>query len=115
MLKEISDPVVERIIKGAETEVLAGPFRRDVRVALAKYYSNRTRHPEQSLACNVSDEVLEGFSSGGFYGGGGWSNFYSMVTDPSCNPLFAAFEARNYLDESVVAARENEQTKLDWG
>lgn len=115
LIERIADPEAERIITGAETDVIAEPFRRDVRVALAKYYSASTREPESILKCNVSTEQLEAFSRGDFFGGGGWSTFLTTSLQPSCNPLYAYQNAVTRLDDAVEAEKERERTLLDWG
>lgn len=115
MLERIADPEAERIISGAETEILSGPFRRDVRVALAKTYATETRSPEKALECDLSDDELEAISAGDFYGAGGWETFFTFTTDSSCNPLFAYYTAESRLKEAVDAEQRREQTILDWG
>ncbi|QSH39191.1 hypothetical protein JXR01_02695 [Candidatus Kaiserbacteria bacterium] len=115
MLENISDPVAERVITGAQTETLAEPFRRDVRVALARNYSRETRSPQNSLACDLTTSQLNSFSSGDFNSGGGWESFYKLTTNPSCNPLFAYYSAENQLTESIADEQTREQTQLDWG
>ncbi len=115
MLENVSDPEAERIITGPETEVIAAPFRRDVRVALAKTYSQETRAPENALRCNVSDTQLTSMRSGDFYAGGGWESFFNLATNTSCNPLFAYFNARNRLQDSITTKRTEEQEQLNWG
>lgn len=115
MLENISDPEAERIITGAQTEAIAEPFRRDVRVALAKTYSQDTRAPESSLRCDLSTEELSSLNSGDFAGGGGWSSFYTLAMSPSCNPLFAYYTAADQLEGSIASAKSREQTQLNWG
>lgn len=115
MLENISDPVAERIITGSQTSEIAEPFRRDVRVALAKSYSQKTRTSSNSLACDLSPTQLDSFSTGNFNGGGGWRSFLSLTTNSSCNPLFAFYNAENKLKESISAEQKQEKTQLDWG
>lgn len=115
MLERITDPEAERVITGAETDALAGPLRRDVRVALAKTYSTETRRPQETLRCGLSDDKLESLSSGNFLDAGGWEAFFTFTTDSSCNPLFAYYNAENRLKRSIEAEQERERTLLDWG
>jgi len=114
MLERISDPEAERIITGEETDTIAGPYRRDVRVALAKTYSRDTRAIEETLRCNLSDSEIEDFKSGSFGESGGWSTFFELTTNSSCNPLFAYYNAEERLELAVGAEKEREQTQLDW-
>tara|TARA_B100000745_G_scaffold140141_2_gene91528 strand:+ start:2435 stop:4273 length:1839 start_codon:yes stop_codon:yes gene_type:complete len=115
MLERIADPEAERIITGIETEALAEPFRRDVRVALAKYYATKTRAPESALRCGLSDSQLESIARNDFLGSGGWQSFYTFTTNSSCNPLFAYYNASNRLNDAIAAEQDREQTQLDWG
>lgn len=114
LLEQISDPEAARILSGPETEVLAGPFRRNVRVALAKDYSTITRNRQNTLRCDIADDALEALSSGDFYGAGGLKTFYKFTTNAACNPLFAYNSARNELDQAIGAEINRERTQLDW-
>ena len=114
-LEGIADPVTERVLTGPETEVVSGPFRRDVRVALAKDYSETTRNPQNRLECAVSDQKIEAFMGGDFYGGGGWDALFNLSSNSSCNPVFAYYNARDYLNRTIASAQNLEQTKLDQG
>lgn len=111
LLERISDPEAERVILGDDTNNINDNYRRDVRVALAKYYANKTRRPAQHLSCSASADQLNSFSNNG---GGSWDSFFAVIADPSCNPLFSFYEARNRLDEAVSAETERERTQLDW-
>lgn len=115
MLENVSDPEAERIITGPETELIATPFRRDVRVALARNYAQETRSPENSLKCGVSDAQISSMQSGDFYAGGGWESFFKLATNSSCNPLFAYFNAQNRLRSSIATKQAEEQQQLNWG
>lgn len=114
LLERISDPEAERIILGGETNTIPESHRRDVRVALAKYYANKTRRPAQHLTCGATTEQLDAFGKNDSVGLGGWDGFFAVISDPSCNPLFSFYEARNRLDEAVSAENNREQTQLDW-
>lgn len=111
LLERISDPEAERVILGEDTNNINDNYRRDVRVALAKYYANKTRRPAQHLSCGATTDELNSFSQNG---GGSWDSFFAVIADPSCNPLFSFYEARNRLDEAVSAETERERTQLDW-
>lgn len=111
LLERISDPEAERVILGEDTNNINDNYRRDVRVALAKYYANKTRRPAQHLSCGATSDELNSFSQNG---GGSWDGFFAVIADPSCNPLFSFYEARNRLDEAVSAETERERTQLDW-
>ncbi len=115
LLERISDPTAERIITGAETDVLPGPFRRDVRVSLAKSYSQQTRSPEHVLRCSLPDSELEAFSQGALSGERYMRAYQAFLTEPACNPLFAYSTAENYLRQSISNAQQEELTQLQWG
>ena len=115
LLERVSDPTAERVITGAETEVLAGPFRRDIRVNLARNYARETRSPERTLACDLSDAELEGLSQGTLSRNESVRVFETFLSDPACNPLFAYGAAERYLQSSIASERERELTQLEWG
>ena len=115
MLENISDPVAENFIVGASTETIAEPYRRDVRVALARGYSQETRGRAEKLTCGVSSDTIRAFQNGDFFGGGGWSSFETILFNPGCNATFAYINAQNQLTESILSAQEREQTRLNWG
>lgn len=115
MLERISDPVAERYITGPPTESIAEPFRRDVRVALAKDYSIETRRPSEQLRCGVSGDSLSALQQNDFFGAGGWATIQNVIQNPGCNITFAFLDAQNQLKTSLDNEREREQTQLDWG
>ena len=115
MLERVADPAAERIITGPETAALAGPFRRDVRVALARNYSQRTRSPESALRCDLSDAQIQALSENDIIGAGGWGAYLQYSIQPSCNPFFAYQNASARVQDVINADISNEQTQLDWG
>jgi len=115
LLERISDPEAEKVILGSDTDNIPDSYRRDVRVALAKYYANTTRRPAQSLSCGATSQQLDAFGNNDSAGLGGWDGFFAVISDPSCNPLFSFYEARNRLDEAVSSEVDRERTELDWG
>jgi len=115
LLEDVADPVTENFLLGPSTEAIAEPYRRDIRVALAKSYANKTRQPQNALGCSLPPQQLTAFLDGDFYGGGGWDSFFTLSSNSSCNPLFAYYNAENQLVENIISAQERERTKLNWG
>ena len=115
LLERISDPVAERYITGSATQNISDAYRRDVRVALARGYSENTRNPDAVLGCDVDSNQIQALEDNDFYGAGGWRTIQSALFNPGCNRTFVLFDAQNRLDQELIGEREREMTQLQWG
>ena len=115
MLENVSDPVAERFITGPATDSIAEPYRQNIRVSLARSYSNATRKQDEQLKCDVAPEKLVALQNNDFFGSGGWSTIQDVLFNSNCNSVFATLNAENELAKRIAAEQQSEQTQLDWG
>ncbi len=82
------------------TSALNPAIQNPVQVALARNFAMQTQRPQMSLACPTAT--------------GYWDNLFARA-NPSCNPVFAYFQAENELGARVASAQNDTMTQLNWG
>jgi len=108
---ERSDQSRMHTIESGELSVLHPAFSKEVIRANLRDYMRETRAPNQALVCPYSGDlksVLDGTTDDVFGG-------LMALTNPACNPLGAAYLARDYTEKKDALAVEEMMFRLTTG
>lgn len=110
----IADSAAGQYIEGTRLAGVCSPFQANLRISLAKYYTDTYRTSYNNSQCTLTgvvkniDKFYNNFSEGG------WGGFISMTQDDNNNPLGAFIKGKIELDKGIseaVKVKEDDLTK----
>ncbi|MEK7461451.1 MAG: hypothetical protein AAB586_00030 [Patescibacteria group bacterium] len=106
---KIADNIAGEFIRGSELGFLCSPFQAKIRIALARYHSQKKR-----FQCTLTEVVgnIEGFYNN--FSQGGWDAWFVMTQNDINNPYGTFLETKIELDKRLAQALGVENMRLGW-
>jgi hypothetical protein len=115
-LEEIADEVAGNFIYGDELSSICTPFQLDVRIALAKQYTDEKPAAfKEKVECTLDDYGNEEAFLSGEFTAGGWGMWIEAVLNPEQTSIGSMFVAQREMDKRIAAKQFAEIKDIDHG
>lgn len=100
------------IMNNPNLDLLCGPIRSKIRIALSKTYNNRDNTRWQCTLTEVGRN-MEDFMND--FENGGWDSFFQISQNRHMNPLGAYLQAEGELFDKIAEKTAEKDKELSWG